>query len=239
VTTRSHEEYKDNIGAYVLGALPELEAELLERHLASCESCRAEVEELRPVTAAIARSVPQVEPPPSLKANLMEIVNAEAAARAEAEPGRRRRRERRSLAAWFSGLQPRVAAALALGVLALGVVVGVAAEQLAGSGGGQTTTVAAQIDRKLMPTGTAQLAVKGDTGRLELTGAPLPPSGRVYQLWYQHGKTIERGGTFRPKSDGSYDAELPVAGADAVMVTVEREGGAPAPTGPPVIRFSV
>jgi anti-sigma-K factor RskA len=232
VNGRNHDEYRDNIGAYVLGALPELEAELLERHLAGCEGCRAEVEELRPVTAAMARSVPQVEAPPELKGRLMEIVNAEAA-----EPVRRR--ERRSLGSWFSGLQPRMAAAMALAVLARGVVVGVGADQLAGGGGEKTTTVAAKIDRKLMPTGDASLAVKGETGRLELTGAPQPPAGRVYQLWYQHGKTIERGGTFRPKRDGSYQAEVPVQDTNAVMVTVEREGGAPAPTGPPIMQFTV
>jgi anti-sigma-K factor RskA len=237
VSTRSHEEFKDNIGAYVLGALPELEAELLERHLATCESCRAEVEELHPVTAAIARSVPQVEPPPSLKATLMEVVNAEAAARAgeTAEP----QRERRSFGSWFAGLRPRVAVAMAVGVLVLGVAVGVAVDQIAGSGGGSTTTVAAKIDRTRMPTGQASLAIKGDNGALRLTGAPQPPTGRVYQLWYQHGKTIERGGTFRPRSDGSYSAEVPVKGADAVMVTVERAGGVPAPTGPPVMQFTV
>jgi len=239
VNARSHEEYQDNIGAYVLGALPELEAELLERHLSGCESCRAEVEELRPVTAAMARSVPQVEPPPSLKAGLMEIVNAEAAARAEQEAGPRRRSQRRSVGGWLSGLQPRMAAAMALAVLALGVLVGVSVDQLAGGGGTHTRTVAAKIDRKLMPTGNAFLAVKGKTGQLELTGAPQPPSGRVYQLWYQHGKTIERGGTFRPRGDGSYRTDVPVSATDAVLVTVERAGGAPAPTGPPVMQFSV
>lgn len=238
MNARSHEEYKDNIGAYVLDALPELEAELLERHLAGCESCRAEVEQLRPVPAAIARSVPQVEPPPSLKANLMATVNAEAGAR-EVEAREERRRERRSFGSWIAGLKPRVAVALALGVLALGVVVGVAADKIAGGGGPAGTTVAAKIDRKQMPTGQASLVVKGNTGELELSDAPQPPSGRVYQLWYQHGKTIERGGTFRPRSDGSYDVDLPVAGANAVLVTVEQAGGAPAPTGPPVMQFTV
>ena len=92
MNARSHDEYRDNIGAYVLGALPELETELLERHLATCESCRAEVEELRPVTAAMARSVPQVEPPPSLKANLMEIVNSEATRPAARQRSRATRR---------------------------------------------------------------------------------------------------------------------------------------------------
>jgi anti-sigma-K factor RskA len=232
VSTRSHDEYRDNIGAYVLGALPELEAELLERHMVTCESCRGEVEELRPVTAAMARSVPQVEAPPELKARLMDVVNSEAA-----EP--RRTRERRSFGSWFAGLQPRMAAAMAVGVLALGVVVGVGVGRLGGGDDGKTTTVAAKIDRKLLPTGDASLAVKGDSGTLHLTGAPQPPAGRVYQLWYQHGKMIERGGTFRPKADGSYDADVRVAGADAVMVTVERTGGAPAPTGPPIMQFTV
>jgi anti-sigma-K factor RskA len=237
MNARSHEDYRDNIGAYVLGALAEPEAEQLERHMATCESCRSEVEELRPVTAAIARSVPQVEPPPSLKASIMATVNAEAVARAGEAAARRR--ERRSFGRWIAGLQPRVAVGLALGVLALGVVVGVAADKLAGGGGTPTTTVAAKIDRKRMPSGEASLAVKGKTGKLQLSGAPQPPAGRVYQLWYQHGKTIERGGTFRPRSDGSYDATLPVAGADAVMVTIERAGGALAPTGPPVLQFTV
>jgi anti-sigma-K factor RskA len=235
VSARGHEEYRENIGAYVLGALPELESELLERHLAGCETCRAEVDELQPVTAAMARSVPQVEPPASLKASLMATVNAEASARSGADA----RKQRRSFGAWLAGLQPRVATAMALGVLALGVLVGVAVDQLASSGGGATTTVAAKIDRKLMPTGNASLAVKGDNGELRLTGAPQPPAGRIYQLWYQHGKTIERGGTFRPHGDGSYNTEVPVKNADAVMVTVERAGGAPAPTGPPIMQFTV
>jgi anti-sigma-K factor RskA len=229
VNARNHDEYRENIGPYVLGALPELETELLERHLAGCESCRAEVEELRPVTAAIGRSVPQVDPPPSLKASLMEIVYAEAV------PAR----PRRSLGRWFAGLQPRMAVALALGVLALGVVVGVAADQLAGSGGSEATTVAAKIDRSRLPRGKASLTVDGGRGRLQMTGMPQPPAGRVYQLWYQHGKSIERGATFRPAGDGSYRADLPVRGADAVMLTVEREGGAPAPTMKPIMQFTV
>jgi anti-sigma-K factor RskA len=233
VSSRSHDEYQDNIGAYVLGALPELEAEVLERHLAGCESCRAEVQELRPVTAALGRSVPQVAPPASLKASLMATVNAEAAARADRAPA-----ERRTFAGWLSALQPRVAAGMALAVLALGVVVGVSADHL-GGGSSSSKTLAAKIDRRLMPTGNASLEVKGNSGKLQLTGAPQPPAGHVYQLWYQHGKTIERGSTFRPHSNGSYQADVSLGKANAVMVTVERSGGAPAPTGPPIMQFQV
>ena len=236
MSSRSHDEYQDNIGAYVLGALPELEAEVLERHLAGCESCRAEVQELRPVTAALGRSVPQVAPPASLKASLMATVNAEAAARADRAPAEPR--ERRTFAGWLSGLQPRVAAGMALAVLALGVVVGVSADHL-GGGSSSSKTLAAKIDRRLMPTGNASLEVKGSSGKLQLTGAPQPPAGHVYQLWYQHGKTIERGSTFRPHRNGSYQADVSLGKANAVMVTVERSGGAPAPTGPPIMQFQV
>ena len=236
MNARGHDEYRENIGAYVLGALPATESDLLERHLADCENCRAEVEDLRKVTAAIARSVPQVEAPPSLKASLMEVVQAEAAARASVA-AEARRRDRRSLGGWFSGLRPRIVAALALAVLAIGVVVGIAADRLAG-GGQETVTVAAKIDRTRMPRADGSLVIRGDTGTLELTGAPQPPASRVYQLWYQHGKTIKRGGTFRPQPDGSYRADVPVDGAGAVMVTIERAGGVAAPTGRPVLQFT-
>jgi anti-sigma-K factor RskA len=233
MSARDHEDYQDNIAAYVLGALPELEGELPERHLAGCESCRAEVDGLRPVTAAMLRSVPQVEPPPSLKASLMQTVNEEAALRAGPAEAPREKRRRN----WFGGWTPRLAIGLAVVVLAL-VAVGIATDPF-GGGSSKTTTITAQIDRKLMPAGSATLEVSGRNGEIKLKHAPIPPPGRVYQLWFQRGKMIERGGTFRPKADGSYDATVPVAGADAVMVTVENEGGAKAPTSPPVIQFTV
>jgi anti-sigma-K factor RskA len=233
VNARSHEDYQDNIAAYVLGALPELEAEVLERHMSGCESCRSEVESMRPVTAALMRSVPQVEPPPSLKAELMRTVNEEAALRAGPLEAPREKRRRRL----FDRLTPRLATGLALAVLAIGVGIGVVVEEIGGGSG--ATTITAQIDRKLMPTGTAVLRVEDGKGQLALKDAPSPPAGRVYQLWFQHGKTIERGRTFTPRPDGSYATTVPVAGADAVMVTVERRGGAPAPTGHPIMQFTV
>jgi anti-sigma factor RsiW len=239
VSVRSHDEYIDNIGPYVLDALPELEAELFERHLATCESCRAEVEELRPVTHALARSVPQVEPPPELKQSLMRVVNGEAdpVESARTEPRERRRRA----LSWPRNLQPRLALGGALAVLAIGVVIGVAAEK--SSDGTGARTLAAQIDRRAMPRGSATLAVgsKDRTATIRLKNAPRPPSGRVYQLWVQRGKTIERGPTFTVDASGNGSRAVPggVRGADAVMVTVEKAGGAPAPTRAPIMRFNV
>lgn len=237
MNVRAHDEYRENIGAYVLGALPELEARVLERHLATCETCRADVERLQTVPNAIARSVPQVDPPPSLKASLMRTVREESAQRAGAGYGARPPRP--ALREWLAGLQRRAAIAGSLAVLALGVVIGVAAVKL--SQGPGAHTVAAQVNK--LPRGSASLEIGSDerTATVKLTNAPRPPSGRVYQLWVQRGNTIQRGPVFTVDRRGEGSREIPggVRDADAVMVTVERSGGAPAPTQAPILRFPV
>lgn len=232
MSARNHEEYRENIGAYVLGALPELESEVLERHIAGCETCRAEVEDLRPIASAIARSVPQVEPPPSLKASLMATVRAEADARAaEARPARPRRN-------WLTGMQPRFAALAAACVLALGVVIGVAADRMSTS---NEHTISARINRTLMPTGGASLRVSNDLAdaRLRLSDAPKPGSGHLYELWVQHqdgsispGPTVTSGGNGEVRIPGG------VGDAKAVMVTLERKR-VTKPTGPVIMTFNV
>ncbi len=77
-----HSEYAENVGAYALGALPELEAQVFERHLMACEECQEELQRLNEAVEALPRSVTPHEAPPSLKASLMEVVNAEARPRA-------------------------------------------------------------------------------------------------------------------------------------------------------------
>ena len=68
MTRVDHTSFSDDVGAYLLGALTDLEREAFERHLAECAECRDEVERLRPAADALPRSVEQMEPPPSLKA---------------------------------------------------------------------------------------------------------------------------------------------------------------------------
>jgi anti-sigma-K factor RskA len=72
---------------------------------------------------------------------------------------------------------------------------------------------------------------------LALAKLPAPPPGKVYQAW-----TLARGSTamtpsvtFRPGADGSALVEVPTdaSGLAAVAVSVEPEGGSPAPTSKP------
>ena len=43
-----HARHRDDIGAYLLGALNDLERHAFERHLRECDDCREEIERLRP-----------------------------------------------------------------------------------------------------------------------------------------------------------------------------------------------
>jgi anti-sigma factor RsiW len=88
MTARDHTSYREEIGAYVLGALTALERQAFEQHLESCAECRAEIEGLRPAADVLPRSVEQVEPPPSLKASLMDVVEGEARERSGVPPKR-------------------------------------------------------------------------------------------------------------------------------------------------------
>lgn len=72
----THEEYKEMLAEYALGALDAGEANALEAHLATCADCRAELASWRDTAAVLAYSVPLVEPPTALRSRLLESVSA-------------------------------------------------------------------------------------------------------------------------------------------------------------------
>jgi hypothetical protein len=73
-------------------------------------------------------------------------------------------------------------------------------------------------------------------GFLHAFNLPLPPEGKVYELWAIAGKTPIPAGLFTVDATGSGSLGVaPLAGQPAVgtfAVTLEAAGGAPAPTGP-------
>jgi anti-sigma factor RsiW len=79
-------ERTGDAGAWVLGALPEDEAERFRAHLADCAACRREVAELQIVADTLPLAAVQVAPPPELKGRIMSAVRAEADVLAAAGP---------------------------------------------------------------------------------------------------------------------------------------------------------
>lgn len=69
---------RDLVAAYVLGAVTPLERELVESHLATCDSCQGLAAELRGVEAVLPTLAGEREPPVALKTRLMGMVEAEA-----------------------------------------------------------------------------------------------------------------------------------------------------------------
>jgi anti-sigma-K factor RskA len=226
----AHSEYAENLGAYALGALPELEAQVFERHLMACDECQEELQRLNEAVEALPRSVAPYEPPPSLKRNLMDVVNAEAAQRPA--PARRRR-----LA--LPRLRPAIAWAAAACVLAVGVGYGLS--ELGQDDGSDARTLSARVDDRRVPGANASLSVSDSGSVLTVEGMPDAGRGRVYEVWVERDGEVEPASIFDVDDRGSGAAAVPgsLDDVDAVMVTREKQGGAPQTTEMPVIRVDV
>lgn len=239
---RDHTTYAEDIGAYLLGALTELERQAFERHMANCGACRDEVERLRLAADALPRSVEQVNPPVGLKTALMEVVEGESQEIAEPEPVRARAPvARRSLGErLFGGLRGGMRPVLAVAALALGVAAGFGVAQL-GGGDESSRTFVATVDQNRVPEASGRLQVAGDGENgaiLRVQGLPELENLQVYQAWVERDGAIIPQPTFEVQDDGGAAAAIPdsVKGADAVLVSREpRGGGSRAPSEEPIL----
>src|SRR4051794_26745465 len=205
-----HARYRDDVGAYLVGALNDLERQAFERHLRGCADCRDDLDRLRPAADALPGSVTQLDPPPGLKQRLMAEVEADARVAAP-RPAR-----------W----RPARLAAVAAVVL-VGLVVAFGVAQL---GGDAARTVDATV-AKAMPRAGGVLDVRGDAGTLRLHGMPELGGTRVYQVWLQHGGRMDPARTFEGGRDGGATIKLPsLPRAGGGVVTRGGEGGAPGPS---------
>jgi anti-sigma-K factor RskA len=218
-----HARFEDSAGAYVLGAMAHEERERFERHLETCPACRQEVEELQPAADALPMASPPMQPPTALKDRIMAEVEREAALLASTGPEADRpasapaRRERRS---WLSGwrLAPVAAALLVAGVLAGSLLSGTSSRTIDFEGQ------------------SAQLEVEGDRAMLVADDLPMPPEGRVYEVWVMPKGSDTPQPTdvlFTPRGDGSATAAIPGSVDDIrqVLVTDEPTQGSDEPTG--------
>jgi anti-sigma factor RsiW len=222
MSATEHDRFREDVGAYLLGALEDDERSDFERHVASCHVCQDEVDRLRMAADALPRSVEQYEPPASLKRSLMERVIAEAPAPARGHRARSRLR--------FSWPRLAVAATAAL-LIGLGVGYGLS------GGGNDTRTISASVDRTRVGPARAELITGGDASQLRVSAMPQPPAGQVYEIWLRRGDKIEAGPLFSVDQNGNGAGAVPgdLDGVDAVLVTRERAGGARQPTEAPVV----
>lgn len=228
----------DDAAGYVLGALPDAEAESYRRHVTQCAECSAKVAELGFVSHALLNAVPQLSAPPEIRDRVMTVVRAEAellrsaGAAADRVPAARPRRF------GFARLRPLTAGALAAVLLAAGLGVGTL---LRGSGV-ECTTRPATVDPSIGAGATGELRVCDGSARLALNGIAEPPPGRIYEVWLDDpGDRLgpQPGGLFSVR-DGRANVDLGELRGRTVLVTHEPlPRGSEVPTRTPVVKATV
>ena len=231
------------VGAYALDAVDDLERAAFERHLAECETCQTEVDELRETVGRLADSTWSV-PPPRLRGEVM------------AEIGRTRQlpppeQARILQAAKTSRWRRLTAVAAAAVVLAGGAgaaawtiqdqrvrdehAVAAAAQQREA----RTRSILAAPDlvvRTAPMTGGGKVTVASSALRnagVVLLGADAAPAdGKVYQLWTIRGKTATSAGVLAAGESNAVQIVDGLPGSDAFGVTVEPPLGSKTPTVP-------
>lgn len=234
----THHEMKEQIPAYLLGALEPAELADFRHHLDGCSECQAELRWLEPSVVNLAADVEQLEPSGRLKRRVMDEVGRDSRAvpvPAGPEPERRR---------WFAlpGFGPGFTVAGAMALVVAVLVAGVAGYALNGDDGSPGGAPSERVVAAKTTNGSdAVLVQHGNSGTLRISNLDPPPSGRVYQAWIEREGVIRpTDSLFLPRRDGTATASVPdLKGVHTVYVSVEPGGGSTSPTTSPVIAVAL
>ena len=228
----THEEVKDLIGPYVLGAVPEEEVPMIRSHILSCEECMQEAENYSGVTSSLALAVDPVPLPAGFAERTMARIADERPSPSTA-PARSRK--------WSLGW--------ALSSAALVVIIAILSLAFSQSRSQVSTNeqiVAALLEEdgvSLQGSGVGRLVATEDGTKFVAKGLEPAPEGNVYQLWKMSEScaegaadcTIKSGGTFEVQ-DGLVvvDVEGGLSEFEEAAVTIEKTEESQ-PTGDPVM----
>ncbi len=250
----SHEEASELLGAYALDAVDGDELASLEVHLATCPRCRAELDSLHEVAAAIGNSVEPLpeglwssiasrlpERPGEEEAPPMPRLTPEARSPFRPPPDGRQRRRRNAVA---------TLGALAVAAAAVSIVLGIGLVRADNKVSGlqaavaahQASTVNAALRTpghrlvELDTTSHAQLAqfvvVPDGRGYLISSNLPRLTGNQTYQLW---GIVDTRPVSLGLLGGAPSQSVFTMAGAkrpSRLSITAEPSGGSVIPTGP-------
>jgi anti-sigma-K factor RskA len=264
-----HDALRESAALYVLGTLGAEERAAFEAHVRECAMCAADVRAFRAVADGLPYTLPQIDPPASLRDRVLAVARegdtaAPSASRAPSDAARRAPLRWRSAPAWLS--------AAALLVICVGAgVYALSLRQRLGRVEEQLHDAIARLTRSEQQLAVATRAAAGIQTRLAVLTAPdlkqvtlagqppapgaagrafwsrsrglvfaasdLPvlPAGRTYQLWYLTAGAPVSAGVFKPDETGraAVTGESPSAtlSPTGLAVSIEPEGGVPAPTG--------
>jgi anti-sigma-K factor RskA len=258
--TVNHDELAALADGYVLGTLSHDEQRQFSAHVATCAECQQLTREAAAVAEAIARALPPQSPPAALRdkvlARAAALPTIDVAHTAVVRPAAEGAGWRwlavaaallavvTSAAAWYfneQAMRARAdAEAAARRVAALEVQL--SDLQVAANTASQTRSVLAARDlarvdlsgQKPAPAAAGRVFWSATQGLVfAATNLPPLPPGRVYQLWIVADAPISAG-IAAPGASGEFSvvvAPTAFATPKAFALTIEPEGGRPAPTG--------
>ncbi|MGX1881998.1 anti-sigma factor [Streptomyces sp. NPDC055287] len=236
-------------GAYALHALSAEERSEFERHLEDCPPCAQEVRELTETAGRLGLAV-TMTPPAVLKEQVMRRITSERQDPpkvAEPSPGPATKRRARAL--------PRFALAACLAAAAAFGGVAVWQHQEAQDAQEQAQRSERQSEElaevlaapdaevttgKLTDGASGTVVVSRDRNKAAFlaSGMPEPPSGKVYQLWFDDKGTMRSAGLMEGSALSAPALavlmEGPVDTARGMGITVEPAGGSEQPTTTPL-----
>jgi hypothetical protein len=227
---------REELGAFVLGAIDPADDDRVRAHLAACAECRREHERLQglPVLLDLLPAQPSTDlatPPAGMEDTVL----------AGLRPARRRRWRPGAASRRWGGLPSRPSLALGSGLAGAAAAVGI----LAFTGSLETGTEQTDSVTLAAPgspaRATAVLRTKGAGTHVALRVQDLPPTrgGEVYEVWFVRGDGRVSAGTFALGGDGEADLELSTAatadGYERIGITREPDGLDPARNGPNVL----
>ncbi|MFC4809296.1 anti-sigma factor domain-containing protein [Paenibacillus sp. GCM10023250] len=254
MTDRGNRPECEDCFSYVAGLCSDEERRAFERHLPGCDACRQELEDLNLVWEALPAAMDMMEPPASLKQEVMDAVRGAAGARRgpEIRPERPAAADRRPRSAWSRRPMAALLAAAAAAIVLLSVwnvelrreqaqdplpieqALNVSAsniEQLvalkpASPDAGNSSGVACVIDN-----GQSRQFV------VYVFGAPPTEGEEAYQVWLVKDGQRSSAGTFRIGRDsrGIGLLAMPIHGKsldfDAIGITLEPDDRGSQPRG--------
>jgi anti-sigma-K factor RskA len=222
----------DMLPAYVLDALTDEETGQVAEHLATCQTCQAELARLQQVADDLPLALVQTAPSARVKDNLMGAIHAR---QPEVVPSTQPTTWQK-LVGFFRMPLPAIGLALVV-FLALGNLFLLRQLNLASQQAKTPMRVVALANTQNSPSAMGTLVIdhQGDYGTLVVDKlAALDPS-QQYQVWLLNGGNRTSGGVFSVNPDGYASLEIMAPKAlsqyDSVGITVEPFGGSPGPTG--------
>jgi anti-sigma-K factor RskA len=223
----SHEEIKELLPSYALGAVDDREAAAIRDHILGCETCMQEADELEETSRRLAVAVPGEPLPPGFSDRVMA-----AALEGRVEPAAQPQRSRpRWLFAAVGG-----AALFAIAAVMTFQVVELQGDrerqdrvlEALASDSGVALTGEPGVRASVIPNGVGSV--------FAVSGLDKAPSGMTYQLWLIDESRPVSAGTFEVE-DGIALVEVaqPIEDYSAAAVTIERAGGAEQPTTEPIL----